>query len=76
MRTFEECLKLLNDRKIKLVDDFTDEEVKELVFKKHIEIYKLESHFRNPIRGIRLRRELIETKINNQSLAEVPYETL
>ena len=54
-RSMAECLELLKERTVKVADDFTDEEVIDLVQAKHIPAYKLESYFSNPIRGIKLR---------------------
>ena len=55
VRSLDECLKDLKERKNLVIDDFHDEEVFELVKLKHIPLYKLESYFTDPIRGVSLR---------------------
>ena len=55
VRPLDECLKDLKERKTQIIDDFHDEEIFELVKLKHIPLYKLESYFTDPIRGVSLR---------------------
>ena len=54
-RSVEECLKVLKERSMQVIDDFLDDEIVELVKLKHIPVYKLESYFSNPLRGVSLR---------------------
>lgn len=55
VRPLDDCLKDLKERKTQIIDDFHDEEIFELVKLKHIPLYKLESYFTDPIRGVSLR---------------------
>jgi hypothetical protein len=75
-RTLKECLEVLNQRPNKLVDDFLDEEIIELVKEKHLLIYKLESYFTNPLRGVELRRKIILKKLEDKmaNLDLLPFE--
>lgn len=52
-RTVNQCLDFLREKKN--IDDFLEEEIIELVQLKHIPLYKLETYFTDPIRGINLR---------------------
>ena len=52
-RTVNQCLDFLKEKKN--VDDFLEEEIVELVRLKHIPIYKLETYFSDPIKGIYFR---------------------
>lgn len=52
-RTVNQCLDFLREKKN--IDDFLEEEIIELVRLKHIPLYKLETYFTDPIRGIYLR---------------------
>jgi hypothetical protein len=52
-RTVNQCLDFLREKKN--VDDFLEEEIIELVKLKLIPIYKLETYFTDPIKGIYLR---------------------
>lgn len=54
-RPVSECLSVLKQRQNQTIDDFLDSEVIDLVNLKHIPLYKLESYFSNPTRGVRLR---------------------
>ena len=54
-RPISECLSVLKQRQNQTIDDFLDSEVVDLVNLKHIPLYKLESYFSNPTRGVRLR---------------------
>ena len=52
-RTVNQCLDFLKEKKND--DDFLEEEIVELVRLKHIPIYKLETYFSDPIKGIYFR---------------------
>jgi len=75
-KTMKECLELLNQRPNKLVDDFLDEEIVELVKEKHLLIYKLESYFSNPLSGVQLRRKIILKKLEDKvaNLDSLPFD--
>lgn len=72
-RTVNQCLDFLKEKKN--VDDFLEEEVIELVRLKHIPLYKLESYYTDPIRGINLRRKLMSDKMCDESCLQlIPFE--
>jgi len=50
-----ECIQKLKDKQIQILDHFQDDEIIELVQSKHIPVYKLESYFTNPTRGVQIR---------------------
>lgn len=70
----KECIKKLKDKEIQILDHFLDDEIIDLVKSKHIPLYKLESYFTNPVRGVEIRRQIIQTKITENSLAKIPFE--
>ena len=49
------CIQKLKDKQIEILDHFQDDEIIELVQSKHIPVYKLESYFTNPTRGVQIR---------------------
>jgi hypothetical protein len=72
-RTVNQCLDFLSEKKN--IDDFLEEEVIELVRLKHIPLYKLESYYTDPIKGVYLRRKLLQEKLVNEScLDKIPFE--
>ena len=73
-RPSEECLKILRERLTQKIDDFLDEEVIDLVKKKNIPIYKLETYFHNPERGVNLRRKIVEEKLAKNCIQTIPYK--
>jgi hypothetical protein len=54
-RSLGECVEVLKERSDQILDDLLDDEIIELVKSKNVAIYKLESHFSEPTRGIELR---------------------
>lgn len=75
-RSMKECLEVLSQRPNKQVDDFLDEEIVDLVKEKHLLIYKLESYFSNPLRGVHLRRKIILKKLEDKvtNLDALPFD--
>ncbi len=71
-RTVHQCLDFL--RETNNIDDFLEEEVIELIKLKHIPLYKLETFFTDPIRGIHLRRKLLQSRLADNSLESIPFE--
>lgn len=72
-RTVNQCLDFLSEKKN--IDDFLEEEVIELVRLKHIPLYKLESYYTDPIKGVYLRRKLLQEKlVDESSLDNIPFE--
>ncbi|RMZ98242.1 3-hydroxy-3-methylglutaryl-coenzyme A reductase [Brachionus plicatilis] len=74
-RPTEECLKYMRENPARLLEDFNEEEIVELVLKKHIPIYKLESYFKKLERAVSIRRKVIEAKMNQEyTFKSLPYE--
>jgi hydroxymethylglutaryl-CoA reductase (NADPH) len=78
-RTLAECVCVLKRLlSTSMLDEtFLDEEVVELVKAKYVPIYKLEAHFRDHVRAVRLRRAIIATKLsanNTSSMHALPFE--
>ncbi len=72
-RSTETCMQLFREKQ--KLDELSEEEVLDLVSRKVIPLYKLESFFTNPVRAVAVRRKQIESKINRSScLADVPFE--
>lgn len=74
-RSTDECVKYMKENPTRLLEDFTENQIVELVLKKHIPIYKLESYFKNPERAVCIRRKVIEAKMNmDYTFKSLPYE--
>jgi hydroxymethylglutaryl-CoA reductase (NADPH) len=71
-RTFDQSLDLFKQKQ--KLDDLFNEEVLELVTKKQVQLYKLESYFTDPIRAVSIRRAVIATRIKSSCLNDVPFE--
>ncbi len=71
-RSVETCMQIFRDKQ--KLDELTEEEVLDLVARKVIPLYKLESYFTNPVRAVAVRRKQIESRINLSCLRNVPFE--
>jgi hypothetical protein len=68
-RTVNQCLDFLREKKN--IDDFLEEEIFELVRLKHIPLYKLESYFSDPIKGIYFRLANSQIKFYNKIKSQI-----
>lgn len=76
-RPVDECLGIMRSTPGHLLDEMADEEVIELVRSKHVPVYKLESHFKNPVRAVELRRQIVAAKLNDNvsgCFRKLPFE--
>ncbi|CAF0928850.1 unnamed protein product [Brachionus calyciflorus] len=77
-RTIQECLTYMKENPARLLEDFQDDEIVDLVLNKHIPIYKLESYFKNPEKAVQIRRKVIEKKMLNTNsdytFNDLPYQ--
>lgn len=74
-RNTDECLKYMRENPIRLLEDFNEDEIIDLVVKKHIPIYKLENYFKNPERAVCIRRKIVEAKMNQEyTFKSLPYQ--
>lgn len=72
VRSESECLEVY--RSEVGAQALSDEEIKFLVNKNHIPLYKLENAIDNPLRGVKLRRQIIGQKGNFiKALEDLPY---
>ncbi|KAA0199991.1 hypothetical protein HAZT_HAZT001385, partial [Hyalella azteca] len=58
IRSFEECVAILNDPKFG-AKELTDDEVVEMVQKKQLPGYKLETALQDDLRGVKVRRQVV-----------------
>lgn len=76
-RTLEECVKIMHNKSLQLMDTLTDEECASLVRAKYVPFYKLELHFSDPIRAIELRRHIVTEKLPENStdcFSKLPFK--
>lgn len=62
-RSVDQCLQVMNATAGHMLDELSDDEVIDLVRGKHVPMYKLEAHFRDVVRAVKLRRRIVAEKL-------------